>query len=341
MGKLVDAARLEVQQHIHRLHVLPIVIIYLNNVCDSGCQTCAIWKNNELLKVPAERQISDDLLGKLYMSLGAWRPRQILLSGGEPLLHPRFPEVVRNVRAIVEKICVVTNGLLLNSYEVAALDGIGEFYISFDAPDAQTYKTIRGVDGFDRLLAGLELLHNVFHRPKIIARCTLQRDNVRRIPELVQAARQLGFDALSFLAADISSQAFARDLHGTPDVNRILPSGEDLQVMQSDLELIPDVEDGFVEGGSVELQRILRYFHALRGNGPFPAVRCNAPWTSVVIETTGKIRGCFFQPVIGDFRTINGDTAVRFRRALNVNDDPICQRCVCSKFIGRREFLRL
>src|SRR5262249_49749461 len=154
------------------------------------------------------------LLEELYESLAPWRPRQILLSGGEPVLHPRFSEAVRKFARIAPKVCVITNGLLLASTDPARLESISEFYISFDAPDKESYDEIRGVDGFNRLAAGLRLLKSLRARPKIIARCTLQHGNVRRIPELIGVARGLGFDSISFLGADISSEAFSRDVHG-------------------------------------------------------------------------------------------------------------------------------
>src|SRR5712671_6494054 len=83
VSTLLDSAKFEAQQHFHRIHVLPIVILYLNNICDSRCKTCAIWKNNEWLKVPADRQMTDELLQELYETVVTWRPKQILLSGGE------------------------------------------------------------------------------------------------------------------------------------------------------------------------------------------------------------------------------------------------------------------
>src|SRR6516162_179571 len=83
LRRLLDCAKFELQQRSHRIEVLPIVIIYLNNVCDSRCVTCSIWKNNERLTIPADRQMSSRLLNELYETLGNWRPRQILLSGGE------------------------------------------------------------------------------------------------------------------------------------------------------------------------------------------------------------------------------------------------------------------
>src|SRR5262245_13200625 len=106
---MLEAARLEIQQHLHRIRVLPIVIIYLNNVCDSQCVTCSIWMNNDYLKVPQHRQMPDAMLDEVGSSLAAWRPRQIVLSGGEPVLHPRFGVAVQRFRSIAKKVSVVTN----------------------------------------------------------------------------------------------------------------------------------------------------------------------------------------------------------------------------------------
>ena len=235
---------------------------------------------------------------------------------------------------------MITNGLLLSSADRLALEKVSEFYISFDAPDSKTYEKIRGVDGFNRLASSLSVLNSLASRPKTVARCTLQRANVRWIPELINAARQMGFGAISFLGVDIGSQAFSRDLHDI-DTAAVQPTREDLIVMETSIRSLGNTADSFVEGGPEKLNRILQYFRALLGAANFPPVRCNAPWVSIVVETTGKIRGCFFQPVIGDIRSINGEAATRFRRALNIDTDPTCKRCVCSKLLGTHDFLRM
>jgi Fe-coproporphyrin III synthase len=341
MSTLLDSAKLEVQQHLHTIHVLPIAIVYLNNVCDSRCLTCSIWKNNHALRIPADRQMTDELLAEVSLQLQRWHPRQILISGGEPLMHPRFSGTVRRFAAIASKVCTITNGLLLKSIDRDALERVSEFYVSFDAPDKEGYEHIRGVDGFERLTDGIAILASLPRPPRIVARCTLQHDNVRRIPELIASARQIGFDSISFLGVDVSSAAFARDVHGAGDILSVAPTPEDLAAMESGIKTVEKSQDSFVEGGAERLKRIVQYFRALIGTAEFPPVHCNAPWVSIVIETTGKIRGCFFQPVIGSFRDINSEAAVKFRRALNVDTDATCQRCVCSKMLGIQDFIRL
>ena len=277
MRALLDFAAFELQQRSHRIHTLPIIIIYLNNVCDSRCVTCSIWKNNELLKVPAERQMSNDLLRELYGSLGRWNPRQILLSGGEPALHPSFAEAVCRFRDIAGKVCVITNGLTLTASGSHALEAVAEFYISFDGHDPESYRQIRGVDGFDRVASTVNTLRALHTRPKIVARCTLQKANVGHLPELVDSARRVGFDCISFLGADVSSQAFSRDVHGPAGVSAIQPSPEDLRAMAEGIRRIETSSHDFIEGGAPKLRRIAEYFRALAGETGFPQVRCNAP----------------------------------------------------------------
>src|SRR5262249_50100824 len=87
-------------------------------------------------------------------------------------------------------------------------------------------------------------------------------------------------------------------------------------------------------------RRLFLYFAALLGRGDigdFPAVECNAPWVSSVIEADGTVRPCFFQPPLGSLRDgrtfteiLNGPAAVAWRRGLDVERNAICRRCVCS-----------
>jgi MoaA/NifB/PqqE/SkfB family radical SAM enzyme len=81
---------------------------------------------------------------------------------------------------------------------------------------------------------------------------------------------------------------------------------------------------------------IYAYYCAVHGIGEYPYKKCNAPWVSTVVEADGSVRPCFFHPAFGNINDgglidiLNSDHAVRFRRELDMEDDPICKRCVCS-----------
>jgi MoaA/NifB/PqqE/SkfB family radical SAM enzyme len=96
-----------------------------------------------------------------------------------------------------------------------------------------------------------------------------------------------------------------------------------------------DFESGFVAESPDKLRRLPRYYAALRGVEPFPAVSCNAPWISVVVEANGSVRPCFFHGSIGNLRQTPIETIVTanlrsFRASFDVGADPVCVRCVCS-----------
>lgn len=101
--------------------------------------------------------------------------------------------------------------------------------------------------------------------------------------------------------------------------------------------------DGFILEAPQKLRRIVAHFRAHYGLAPHIAPRCNAPWVSAVVESSGDVRPCFFHAVIGNTagttlgEVINGPRAIAFRESLHVADNPICQRCVCSLYVEPRE----
>jgi molybdenum cofactor biosynthesis enzyme MoaA len=54
---------------------------------------------------------------RLALTLRELGTREVMLSGGEPLLHPDWPEIARLLRDAGCRVVIVTNGLLLARYE--------------------------------------------------------------------------------------------------------------------------------------------------------------------------------------------------------------------------------
>ena len=64
---------------------LPIVILMPHSACNCRCVMCDIWKENKNLKQLTENDILD-----LLVSLKKLGTQQVLMSGGEALLNPNF-----------------------------------------------------------------------------------------------------------------------------------------------------------------------------------------------------------------------------------------------------------
>jgi Fe-coproporphyrin III synthase len=157
--------------------------------------------------------------------------------------------------------------------------------------------------------------------------------------ETARTAKQIGCRSISFLAADLTSEAFNRPQGWSPDEqSRIALSESQLPVLEQSIRDLIDEwgGTGFVLETPEKLQRIVLHFRAHLGLEEPVAPRCNAPWVSAVVEADGTVRPCFFHRPVGKvehhslFEILNGPEAIAFRSSLVVANNSICRRCVCS-----------
>jgi MoaA/NifB/PqqE/SkfB family radical SAM enzyme len=328
-----------------RIESLPILALSVHSACNCRCVMCDIWKANA-----DKREISADDLSRHVDAIRRLRVQRVMLTGGEPLLHRNLWALCALLRAVPVhrsfrggrgiRLTLVTTGLLVDNHAADIAASIDTVVISLDGP-REVHDAIRRVKGgFDRIAKGVMALRAQHPAPRLIARCVVQRDNAAALAETIESAHRMGFDEISFLAADVSSAAFNRP-EPWPEtrVSQIaVPSGE-LAALAASIDRAVAVnperfENGFVAGGRASLDRILQYYRALAGVGQFPEVHCNAPWISAVLEPHGNLRPCFFQPAYGSAAgledALNAPAAIAFRQSLDVTRDDTCRRCVCS-----------
>jgi MoaA/NifB/PqqE/SkfB family radical SAM enzyme len=319
-----------------RIESLPILALSVHSACNCRCVMCDIWKANS-----EKREISADDLSRHVDAIRSLGVQRVMLTGGEPLLHRNLWALCTELQSLKIRITLVTTGLLIDRYAAEIGSCIDTVVISLDGPQ-QVHDAIRRVrGGFARIAAGLMALHAELPTPRLIARCVVQRDNAAAVGATISAAHRMGFDEISFLAADVSSAAFNRsEPWPAARAAEIVVGRDELPLLidaighaaHSDPELF---SNGFVAGGRASLDRIVQYYRALAGDGEYPAVQCNAPWISAVLEPGDVVRPCFFQPAYGRAgsglgEALNAGPAVAFRRALHVATNETCRRCVCS-----------
>lgn len=349
---------------VNRTLVLPLVIFYPTHRCNSRCISCDWWKSS------GEDELTRDEVASLAAELALLRTRLVAFSGGEPLVRPDVFELAALFKRQGMRLHLLTSGILLPRYarEVATL--FDRVTVSLDATTPESYQRIRGVAGLQALEAGVGRLKALAPRLPIIARATIHAGNFRDLPRLIEKARAMGLDGISFLAADVLSDAFGRKesanvasrsapvpqralkvpllpiAGGSDHAARLMLTPKEITELGALLgctrrELAEEFASGFVAESPAQLRRLPRYFGGLRGTTPLPRVRCSAPWYSVVVEADGTVRPCFFHRPVGNvrctpLRAILREELVRFRRTLAVRSNPICQRCVCSLNVGWR-----
>lgn len=323
----------------HYIHELPVLVLLPHNRCNCRCLMCDIWKIRQVREITAE-----DLKPHLD-SLRTLKVRWIVLSGGEPLMHSDLASLARLCHEEGIRLTLLTAGLLLERHAESVTLWMDDVIVSLDGPP-EVHDAIRSVPGaFSRLSAGIRGVRRLRPEMPILGRCTVQKRNFRNLRDTVRVARALGLDSISFLAADTTSQAFNRPL-GWSHERLAAVALDDSEVEGLGLEigaLIRDcrreIESGFITESPEKLRRILLHFRATLGHARPAAPRCNAPWVSAVVEADGTVRPCFFHRPVGNIReahlgeVLNSDAALRFRRQLDVPNNPVCQKCVCSLYL--------
>lgn len=171
---------------------------YLTYACNLQCQHC--WIGG-----PEEReydQLSDEGIWKAVNSVIAAKPVVVCLSGGEPLLHPRFGDIVTNLlradcRLLVETNATLVTPALIDIIEQAdACPGKILFLVSLDGTEPQ-HDAVRGVGAFRSAIEGMQLLRS--RDIPFEVQCTLNGINVGCISDVTAlAVNELGTRRLKF-----------------------------------------------------------------------------------------------------------------------------------------------
>ncbi len=315
---------------------LPVVILMPHSACNCRCVMCDIWKDNKNLKQLTEKDITG-----LLDSLKRLGTQQVLMSGGEALLNPNFFRFCEILVQHKIKITLLSTGLTLHKHAEQLVEHVNDIIVSLDGDEA-LHNYIRNIpDAYQKLEAGIKQIKQLRPGFKISARTVIHKINFRNWPAIIDSASNLGLDGISFLPADISSHAFNREvLWSDQRQHEILPDKNELPELLSILETVittnrTKFENGFIAESPDKLRKIYQYYAALHGLNPFPFKKCNAPWVSAVVEADGTVRPCFFHKAIGNIRehplknVLNSDTAIRFRKELDMATNETCVKCVC------------
>jgi MoaA/NifB/PqqE/SkfB family radical SAM enzyme len=297
---------------------------------------CDIWKRE------ANDQIRVQDLERHRTSLENLGVRHVVLTGGEPLMHNDLSALCNFFSEQQIHLTLLTTGLLLQRRAEEVATFFDDIIISLDGPQ-EIHDAVRRVNGaYDLIHKGVAAVRH--HNPSIPITCrtTVQKSNHRHLRATVDAARTLGFDAISFLAADLTSEAFNRPLIWPGEKrSEIGLNLEQTSALEEEIELLilqyeAAIDHKYIVESAAKLRKIPRRFREHLGQFPPQAPACNAPWVSAVIEVDGSVRPCFFHRTIGNLtaftleEVINGEAAQEFRQSLEMDTNPTCQRCVCS-----------
>jgi SynChlorMet cassette radical SAM/SPASM protein ScmF len=174
---------------------LNALYLYLCTSCNLKCRHC--WITPTYVEgTPSPGDVIDvDLLCEAVETAKPMGLSSGKLTGGEPMLHPRFMEIVDMLTDLGLELSMETNGTLLTRESARHLKketNVHLISVSIDGADAKTHDAFRGVPGaFDAALRGLGYLTDAGHTNVQVIMC-VHRGNLDQVDDLVKLASDRG-----------------------------------------------------------------------------------------------------------------------------------------------------
>lgn len=159
------------------------MLLLINRGCNLTCSFCDLWDNHQ--HMPMERLLP------LLDGARQIGTETLVITGGEPLLHPGIFDAIRAARRRGLAVNVTTNGLLVRRHLDALRDsGVSSLSFSIDGLD-ETHDALRGQPGAcRRTWAAIEATRAAGITASVYF--TANRKNVRELVDVYTRARSLG-----------------------------------------------------------------------------------------------------------------------------------------------------
>jgi GTP 3',8-cyclase len=276
--------------------------VSLTDRCNLRCTYCMPAEG--LPWLPKEGLLTDDelvrLVGVAVTRLGV---REVRFTGGEPLVRPGVPDLVRRVAALEPRpeISLTTNGIGLARLagELAAA-GLDRVNVSLDTLDPETFKKLTRRDRFPDVVGGLAAAAEAGLVPVKINSVLMRGVNDHEAPDLLRWALKHRYELRFIEQMPLDAQhGWTRDDMVTAD--------EILAALRAEFRLAPEgeqvrgsapAETWLVDGGPERVGVIASVTR------PF----CGA-CDRVRLTADGQVRTCLFAREESDLRAALRDGA--------------------------------
>lgn len=157
---------------------------YITYRCNSTCSFCDIWRKKSY------REFSDCSVEDVARNLPQLKKigiKFIDFTGGEPLLHPDLPEMLKLAKQYRFYTSVTTNCLLYPQRAEALKGLINLLHFSLDSMDEEENDRLRGNGSFVSVMESIEVAKSLGERPDLLF--TVTRSNFTAIDEITRFAQ--------------------------------------------------------------------------------------------------------------------------------------------------------
>ncbi|MDM8560878.1 heme d1 biosynthesis radical SAM protein NirJ [Candidatus Parabeggiatoa sp. HSG14] len=168
----------------------PVVIWNLIRRCNLTCKHCYSISADTHFKGELSTQEIFDVMDDLK----TFGVPVLILSGGEPLLHPDIFDISHRAKDKGFYVGLSSNGTLIDENNIKAITAVGYDYVGISLDGLrETHDYFRRSQGaFDKSLRAIRLCQD--HDIKVGMRFTLTQDNVREFPQMLQLMDEENID---------------------------------------------------------------------------------------------------------------------------------------------------
>mgnify|MGYP001135855981 CR=1 FL=1 len=240
----------------------------------------------------------------------------IVITGGEPLMHPDLFEIVEHARKAPMTVSIFTNGTLMTEEHVRKFRALNVrgFNISIDSVDENIHDTFRGQKGaLRKTLKAVQLLREAGFQIKISV--SLCQNNKNRVVEILQYFKENSLTSFGFMPVTSSGRG----------IEGLAISPEECYYIW--VELLTYLKEEFPEA-----------LTAIRGD---MAETCSIARDLIGIKSDGTIipcPGCSRSLGVGNVRNVNleefwdRNATLEALRQITVKEDEKCKECVYLTF---------
>jgi MoaA/NifB/PqqE/SkfB family radical SAM enzyme len=129
------------------------LLLMINRGCNLRCSFCDLWSGNKRLSLKELHPILLDAV-----SIGT---KVLVITGGEPFLHPELFDIVRYAKTLGLSVNITTNGTLVEkNWDKLVHSGVDSVSFSIDGL-LETHEKIRGKKGcFDQTVSAIKRVQN-------------------------------------------------------------------------------------------------------------------------------------------------------------------------------------
>lgn len=322
-------------ESVHSLFRPHTPIVHIIQNCNSPCLMCDCWKTKEKIWHPARTL---RIFFEKMQDLGA---TTIMVSGGEPLLHPELREIISDIKACGLRVMLNSNGLLLHKNMWLVEMEIDHLIISLDGYDPESYKKLRGINGFDIVLKNILAFKDYSKKTKLGFRTIVNRLNFNKLDWYFNLIYLHGLDGIGFSPADIDSQSFSRqnmDFSRTKTLsNLLLPTKEEITHFLHSFtpgnrcyNIFEEAAQNGISSWKPNdlIQCMLFYLNILDGREEiFENKPCYFPFTSLVLDYNGELRNCFYSESFGNLNTFETIDWTFEKSLVKLENSGRCKTC--------------